>query len=165
MSDERREGTDSPAYGRVGPADPTADPATMPAMRAPGSDQATVAVPHPVPHSGAQSEQPTVAVPAGEPDRQGGDDSPTRPAPTPGPRRSRIGGWWAGLVLSAVVGVLLLVFILQNTDPVQINFLWLGGTLPAGIALLFAAIAGILLVAIPGSWRILQLRRAAKRPR
>lgn len=152
MNDERRDGPGSRAYGRVGPADPTADPATQPAMRAPGSDRATVAVP--------QSEQPTVAVPTGEPE-QPGDESPTRPARVP--QRSRIGGWWAGLVLSAVVGVLLLVFILQNTDPVQITFLWVSGTLPTGVALLFAAIAGILLVAIPGTWRILQLRRAARR--
>ena len=156
MNDERREGSGTPVYGRVGPADPTADPATHPAMRVPGSDRATVAVP--------PSEQPTVAVPTGEPE-QPGDDSPTRPARVPGPQRSRIGGWWAGLVLSAAVGVLLLVFILQNTEPVQITFLWLTGSLPTGVALLFAAIAGILLVAIPGTWRILQLRRAAKRTR
>ncbi|TCK25376.1 LapA family protein [Pseudonocardia endophytica] len=153
MNDERRERSGTPAYGRVGPADPTADPATHPAMRVPGEDGATVAVP--------VSEQPTVAVPAGDTETPG-DDSPTRPARV-GPQRSRIGGWWAGLVLSAVVGVLLLVFILQNTQPVQITFLWMSGTLPTGIALLFAAIAGILLVAIPGTWRILQLRRAARR--
>jgi uncharacterized integral membrane protein len=34
---------------------------------------------------------------------------------------------------------------------------------PTGVALLFAAIAGLLLVAIPGTARILQLRRAAVR--
>jgi uncharacterized integral membrane protein len=35
--------------------------------------------------------------------------------------------------------------------------------LPSCVALLLAAILGILLVAIPGSLRILQLRRAARR--
>jgi uncharacterized integral membrane protein len=35
--------------------------------------------------------------------------------------------------------------------------------LPSGVALLLAAIAGVLLGAIPGSLRILQLRRAARR--
>jgi hypothetical protein len=55
------------------------------------------------------------------------------------------------------------VFILQNGAPVQISFFALEGTLPVGVALLLAAIAGILLVAIPGSVRILQLRRAARR--
>ncbi len=155
MNDERtREESGGPAYGRVGPADPTADPATQPAMRVPGSDQATVAVP--------ASEQPTVAVPTGDTGHPG-DDSPTRPRRVPGAQRTRVGGWWAGLVLSAVVGVLLLVFILQNTEPVQITFLWMSGSLPTGVAVLFAAIAGILLVAIPGTARILQLRRAARR--
>ena len=33
-------------------------------------------------------------------------------------RRSRTGGLWAGLVLSALVLLLLLVFILQNGGPV-----------------------------------------------
>ena len=59
--------------------------------------------------------------------------------------------------------IYLLIFILQNNVPVQINFLGLSGTLPTGVALLFAAIAGLLLGAIPGSMRILQLRRAARR--
>jgi uncharacterized integral membrane protein len=77
---------------------------------------------------------------------------------------SRAGGVWIGLILSAVVLVLLLVFVLQNRQPARIDFLWWAGTLPAGIALLFAAAAGVLLVAIPGSARILQLRRAARRP-
>jgi uncharacterized integral membrane protein len=48
---------------------------------------------------------------------------------------------------------------------VQINFLAASGTLPTGVALLLAAIAGLLLVAIPGGLRILQLRRAARRGR
>jgi hypothetical protein len=56
--------------------------------------------------------------------------------------------------------LLLLVFILQNGNPVQISFFALEGVLPVGVALLLAAIAGVLLVAIPGSLRIMQLRRA-----
>ncbi|OLT05860.1 hypothetical protein BJF90_01060 [Pseudonocardia sp. CNS-004] len=79
--------------------------------------------------------------------------------------RSRISGLWVGLILSAVVLVFLLVFILQNGTPVQIAFLGWTGALPTGVALLFAAIAGLLLVALPGSVRILQLRRAAARDR
>ena len=78
-------------------------------------------------------------------------------------RRSRTGVLWAGLILSALVLLLLLVFILQNSEPVLISFFALEGVLPTGVALLLAAIAGILLVAIPGSLRILQLRRAARR--
>jgi len=45
---------------------------------------------------------------------------------------------------------------------VQISFFPLAGVLPVGVALLLAAIAGVLLVAIPGSLWIMQLRRAAR---
>ncbi|MDN5750289.1 MAG: lipopolysaccharide assembly protein LapA domain-containing protein, partial [Pseudonocardia sp.] len=55
------------------------------------------------------------------------------------------------------------IFILQNNEPMAINFLGFSGSLPAGVALLLAAIAGLLLVAIPGGLRILQLRRVARR--
>jgi uncharacterized integral membrane protein len=72
--------------------------------------------------------------------------------------RSRTSGLWVGMILSAVVLIFLLVFILQNGALVQITFLGWTGALPAGVALLFAAVAGVLLVAIPGSIRILQLR-------
>lgn len=79
--------------------------------------------------------------------------------------RSRISGLWVGLILSAVVLAFLLVFILQNGSPIQITFLGWTGVLPTGVALLFAAVAGVLLVAIPGSVRMLQLRRAASADR
>lgn len=78
-----------------------------------------------------------------------------------GPGRSGAGALWVGLVLSALVLVLLLIFILQNPAPVRIAFLGWDGTLPAGIALLFAAVAGALVVAVPGSLRMIQLRRQA----
>jgi uncharacterized integral membrane protein len=125
----------SPSYGRVGPKDPHADPATQPTMRPAG----------PVP------EGPTVPTPSDW-------DVPRRLVV-----RSRTGILWTGLILSALVLLFLLIFILQNNTPMQINFLGLSGTLPVGVALLLAAIAGLLLVAIPGGLRILQLRRAAHR--
>jgi uncharacterized integral membrane protein len=135
-----------PTHGSVGPADPTADPATDPGMR--------------VPVTAEQSTGP-VAVPGG----------PVPPGPTGAPpsadtadkvRRSRTGGLWVALILSALVLLFLLVFIVQNDQSVQISFFAAEGVVPLGVALLLAAIAGILLVAIPGSLRILQLRRAAR---
>ena len=125
-----------PAHGSAGPMDPTADPATDPGMRLPV-----------VPGEGPTQPVPTGPVTTGE-------------APV---RRSRTGGLWVGLILSALVLLFLLVFILQNSEPVLISFFALEGVLPSGVALLLAAIAGMLLVAIPGSLRILQLRRAARR--
>jgi uncharacterized integral membrane protein len=103
----------------------------------------------PIP-TGPAPDDPTVATPTGQ-----------RPAPAV--RHSRAGGLWTGLIASAVVLILLLVFILQNGAPVVINFLGFSGALPTGVALLFAAVAGLLLVAIPGGLRMLQLRRAARR--
>ena len=53
-----------------------------------------------------------------------------------------------------MVLVLLLIFILQNSRKVQISYLGAHGHLPLGVALLFAAVRGILLVVIPGTARI-----------
>jgi uncharacterized integral membrane protein len=140
MTDEpptRAMNLSSPAYGSVGPADPHADPATQPSMR-------------PV-----VAEGPTVPTPSDPAARAGWPAEPVA--------RTRSGMLWTGLILSALVLLVLLIFILQNSTPVQINFLGASGTLPTGVALLLAAIAGLLLVAIPGGLRILQLRRAARR--
>ncbi|HEX8519352.1 MAG TPA: LapA family protein, partial [Pseudonocardia sp.] len=90
--------------------------------------------------------------------------APAAPAsPAPAVAHSRTGVLWTGLILSALVLLFLLVFIIQNDQPVLISFFALEGVLPSGVALLLAAIAGVLLGAVPGTLRILQLRRAARR--
>jgi lipopolysaccharide assembly protein A len=80
-------------------------------------------------------------------------------------RRTRIGGVWVAIGLFALVLLLLLIFILQNGKKVDISFFGAHGHLPLGVALLLAAVLGILLVALPGTARILQLRRTARRHR
>lgn len=141
-----------PVHGSAGPADPQADPETRPTMLPVTADAPTTAT--------ALPESPTAPRPEV-------DASPT--VPTPGARRgsvvtrTRTGGLWTGLIFSALVLVFLLIFIAQNTAAVRINFLGFSGSLPTGVALLFSAIAGLLLVAIPGGLRILQLRRVARR--
>jgi uncharacterized integral membrane protein len=80
-------------------------------------------------------------------------------------RRTRVGGLWVGLALAAVVLVLLLVFILENGQSANVGYFGAHGHLPLGVALLLAAAAGALLVIIPGTGRILQLRRTARRHR
>jgi uncharacterized integral membrane protein len=80
-------------------------------------------------------------------------------------RRSRLGGAWVGLALGAVVLVLLLVFILENSNEVKISFFGAHGHMPLGVAMLLAAALGVLLVVIPGTGRIIQLRRTARRHR
>ena len=61
--------------------------------------------------------------------------------------------------------ILLIVFILQNQQPVRILFLGLDGTVALGMALLIAAVAGGVLVAAAGAARIIQLRSTARRVR
>jgi uncharacterized integral membrane protein len=88
-----------------------------------------------------------------------------RPLPTSAgiTRRTRISGTWVAVIVAAIVLVFLLVFILQNPAGATVRFLGFYGTLPLGVALLFATIAGALLVALAGTARILQLRRRVKR--
>ena len=61
--------------------------------------------------------------------------------------------------------LLLLVFILENGQQVNIGYFGAHGHLPLGVALLLAAVLGILLVVIPGAGRMMQLRRTARRHR
>jgi uncharacterized integral membrane protein len=80
-------------------------------------------------------------------------------------RRTRAGAAWVGAAIFAVILLLLLIFILENGHTVAISFLGASGHLPLGAALLLAAVLGVLLVAIPGTVRILQLRITARRHR
>ena len=59
--------------------------------------------------------------------------------------------------------MLLVIFIAQNTQTVEVQFLGLEGTTPLAVALLIAAAGGILITALAGSMRILQLRRRVRR--
>ena len=65
----------------------------------------------------------------------------------------------------AVVLLLLLIFILQNSRTVGISYLGARGHLPLGVALLLAAVSGVFLVVLPGTARIIQLRITARRHR
>ena len=70
---------------------------------------------------------------------------------------------WNSLIAGSIVLILLLVFILENTESVKIAYFGAGFHLPLGVALLLAAIGGALLVGIVGTARIMQLRRHARR--
>lgn len=70
---------------------------------------------------------------------------------------------WFGVVIGAIILVLLLVFIVQNLQSQTIDLLFWEVTLPLGVSLLIAAIAGALVVALVGGLRMLQLRRALKK--
>ena len=76
-----------------------------------------------------------------------------------------MGAVWFAAASFAVVLVLLLIFILDNSREVQISYLGADGHLPLGVALLLAAVLGVLLVLIPATARITQLRITARRHR
>lgn len=139
------------------PVDP-ASPAVGPAAVDPGGSRAAVS-----PAGG----QPAPAPPSGDVPQQTVAPAPAAvPAPPPHVvRRTRAGGVWVGLALSAIVLLLLLVFILENGQQADIGYFGAHGHLPLGVALLLAAVAGALLVVIPGTARIIQLRRTARRHR
>ena len=84
---------------------------------------------------------------------------------TPEAALGKFRGLWIGVSIFAVVLLFLLIFILQNPCRRESPSSGARGTLPTGVALLLAAIGGVLLVAIPGGLRIMQLRRAARRGR
>jgi uncharacterized integral membrane protein len=88
----------------------------------------------------------------------------TRPELNP-LRGSRTSGLWFAVVGSAIVLVLLIVFIAQNTDPVDVTFLGWEGETPLAVALLIATVAGLVLATVAGTLRIWQLRRRVRRER
>lgn len=87
----------------------------------------------------------------------------TQPHPFEQVRRTRASGLWITVTGAAVVLLVLLVFVINNGASVDIAFFGLHGHLSLGVALLLAAICGVLIVAIPGYGRILQLRRALRK--
>jgi uncharacterized integral membrane protein len=77
--------------------------------------------------------------------------------------RTRISTAWVGAIAGALVLILLLVFILQNTRTVRVSYFTATGSMPLCIALLLAAIAGLLLAGGVAALRIWQLRHRLTR--
>lgn len=79
------------------------------------------------------------------------------------PRATVAGRVWIAIATAVLVLVLLIVFIAENTHDAKISFLGASGHFPIGLALLVAAVAGVVLTLLVGSTRILQLRREVRR--
>jgi uncharacterized integral membrane protein len=79
--------------------------------------------------------------------------------------RTRTGSALVATVMGLVLALLMLVFVLQNSERQEYEFLWTNFSLPSGIAMLFAAVVGGLVVALIGLGRIVQIRLAARRHR
>ncbi|MFB7719806.1 lipopolysaccharide assembly LapA domain-containing protein [Nocardia sp. NPDC056100] len=86
------------------------------------------------------------------------------PAPKPARiKRTRAGSVWVGLTAGGVFLVVLLIFVVQNTESFRFGFLGWHFDMPVGVAILVAACAGLLVMAVAGGVRILQLRQAFTR--
>lgn len=121
----------------------------------------------------ASPDQPYGEVPPGpiEPPLASSKGSPPDPTATPGEylvspqsavKFTRAAALWSALIVGFLILILLLVFIMQNTDDTTIHlFVW-EWNLPVGVAILLAAVCGGLLTVAAGTARIIQLRRAAK---
>lgn len=73
------------------------------------------------------------------------------------------GGTWIALILGTLILILLLIFILQNNVAADFAFFGLAFSLPLGVAMLFAAIAGVLIAALLGSVRLFKLSRRVRK--
>ena len=80
-------------------------------------------------------------------------------------KRTRTSGLWVAVGFFAIVLLLLLIFILQNGTKVDVSYLGAHGHLPLGVAMLLAAVCGVLLVVLAGTARISQLRATARKHR
>jgi uncharacterized integral membrane protein len=81
------------------------------------------------------------------------------------PPRTRTAAAWFGICVAALMFVVLIVFMLQNTGRVQVNFLGWQGTVPLALALLIAAVGAAIATMAVGVARITQLRRLTSRQR
>ena len=91
----------------------------------------------------------------------------TPPGRTPAPAvpRTRTSAVWFGIWAGAAVLVLLIIFVAQNTAKVEINFLWMHGTIPLALALLSAGVGVAIIAMGVAAARIAQLRRLLRRRR
>ena len=115
------------------------------------------------PVSTEQPPEPTAGTPAPPVESQA---RPEGESPVRDPLRgSRTSGIWIAVLVLSLVLLLLAVFILQNTQKVEVSFFGWNGRAPLAAAVLIAAASGALMVAAAGVLRILQLRRRVKRDR
>ncbi|WP_137145073.1 lipopolysaccharide assembly LapA domain-containing protein [Mycolicibacterium sp. CR10] len=85
------------------------------------------------------------------------------PPPESAVKFTKAAALWGSLIVGFLILIVLLIFIAQNTESAEFAFIGWHWSLPLGVAILFAAVAGGLLAVAVGAVRIFQLRRAAKK--
>lgn len=133
------------------PPEPTWSPETSPA----GVSASEV--------PGQQPEQPRPAQePAPAPQQAPRQASPTDPK-LDGHSSGPGAGVWAALIVGILVLIVLLIFILQNMEDATIHFMSWTSSMPTGVAMLLAAIAGALVMALVGSVRLFAVNRRVRK--
>ena len=129
------------------PPEPTWNPETSPA----GASASEV--------PGQQPQQPRpVQEPAPAP-QQAPPTDPKLDGHSSGPGA----GVWAALIVGILVLIVLLIFILQNMEDATIHFMSWTSSMPTGVAMLLAAIAGALVMALVGSVRLFAVNRRVRK--
>lgn len=127
--------------------------------------------PTPPPSKGPESShQPNAKAVPPKPQTKKEAQGGSRPAPQARRREdnadvTRAGVIWVAISAGLIFFVLLIIFILQNQDPVTVKYFGAVGELPLGMALFIAAVGGGILVAVAGAIRIMQLRKQRRRQR
>ena len=86
-----------------------------------------------------------------------------RAKPSKAPRQTLAGRVWVFLAVAAILLVLVIIFIAENTKSITISFLGAHGHISEALALLLAVVVGIVICLLVGSARILQLSLEVRR--
>lgn len=93
------------------------------------------------------------------------DGGPTEQVEPKDPlRTSRVSRLWVALTALVVVLLLIVIFVAQNTQHVQVSFLGWDSHPPLAVALLVAVIAGLAIAVAAGTLRIWQVHRRVRHP-
>lgn len=139
----------TPSYPGQGPLDPQ-EP-TPPGQPIPPGQPGAPGQPVPPP---VEEPAPRREAPVEDPARRDHDL-----AVDAEPHRTRTGSTVVGMIVAAILLILVIVFVAQNSDSTPLQFFGWDGDVSLAVALLAAFVAGMLLIAIPGSLRLMQLRR------
>jgi putative membrane protein len=114
--------------------------------------------------TGKSPSDPATAV-TGDPTPESVDpasSSPSATTPTSAVPLTRTGAAWAGICAAVLTLVVLIVFMLQNTRRVEVNFLWMNGSVPLALALLIAGVGVGAVAMVVGTARLTQLRKVIR---
>lgn len=124
------------------PKESPTPPSSKPAERPPGA-------PRP--------DRPQAGKPAGAP------PSAHAPSPKSAVKFTRMSAAWWAVILGSLFLIVLLVFIAQNTEAIEVRFLGWEWHSPLGVAFLASAVCGALITVLIAAARMIQLRRAANK--